>query len=178
MSEPGRAAEQEGTGRNFTKPQIMRGSLWLLAAILFFAGVHGSDEGGADGEPVPSEARAGPQPVAQMTLMLSGGSQGQEQRPVVAAVMPDEDAAAAAVRFCFEYGLTEPPQVIDIAGYLKGSLADKNHEPDNIELLRTAGAYSRRAAESSKEENYAEAAAGSVVHAVVAHLLPAARYCV
>ena len=74
--------------------------------------------------------------------------------------MEDEDAAAAAVRFCFDKGLTQPRQVLDIVGYLKGALEGKEHEPDNIELLRTAGAYSRRAAESSKEESFAEAAAG------------------
>ena len=75
--------------------------------------------------------------------------------------MPDEDAAAAAVRFCFSKGLTAPQQVLDIVGYLKGALEGKGHEPDNIELLRTAGAYSRRAAESAKEESYADAAAGT-----------------
>jgi hypothetical protein len=100
---------------------------------------------------------AAPEPVAQMTLTMTDG-QGK-QSPVVATVLPEEDAAAAAVRFCFDKGLLQPSQVLDIVRYLKGALEGKEHEPD-IEYLRTAGAYSRRAAESAKEENYSEAAAG------------------
>ena len=121
-----------------------------LLACLLAVGVHCDED-------TPAQP-AGPVPVAEMTLMMTDG-QGK-QSPVTAAVMPEEDAAAAAIRFCYDKGLTQPSQVLDIVGYLKGALEGKEHEPD-IELLRTAGAYSRRATESSKEESYAEAAAGA-----------------
>jgi hypothetical protein len=129
-------------------------SLCLLAAVLC---VSGQDENSATGaeEPPPS----GPQPVAQLSLQMTDGS--GKQSSVLATVMPNEDAAAAAVRFCFEKGLTQPQNLVDITGYLKGALQGKEHEPENIEVLRTAGAYTKRAAESSKEENFIEAAAGS-----------------
>ena len=131
-------------------------ALLLLAACLLAAG--GARGDGGVGEDGAGEAAGGPQPVAQLTLTMTDGS--GKQSPVVAMVMAEEDAAAAAVRFCFDKGLLQPRQVLDITGYLKSVLEGKEHEPDGIELLRTAGAYSRRAAESSKEESYAEAAAG------------------
>ena len=125
----------------------------LVAVMVAAGGVRG-EEGSVD-----SAEPTDPPPVAQMTLMMTDGS--GAQTPVEVTVLPDEDAAAAAVRFCFSKGLTAPQQVLDIVGYLKGALEGKGHEPDNIELLRTAGAYSRRAAESAKEESYADAAAGT-----------------
>jgi hypothetical protein len=140
---------------------LLLASACLLGAVV---GVHGNDE---SAEAPPEEPNLGPPPVAQMTLMMTNG-QGK-QSPVTATIMQDEDAAAAAVRFCLDNGLTMPQQVLDINGYLKGALEGKEHEPDNIELLRTAGAYSRRAAESSKEESYAEAAAGTPPHLPALH---------
>ena len=125
----------------------------LVAVMVAAGGVRGEEGSVEAAEPTD------PPPVAQMTLMMTDGS--GAQTPVEVTVMPDEDAAAAAVRFCFSKGLTAPQQVLDIVGYLKGALEGKGHEPDNIELLRTAGAYSRRAAESAKEESYADAAAGT-----------------
>ena len=133
-------------------------SLLLAAACLLAGhGARGDWDGGGDGGE-GELAAGGPQPVAQLTLTITDGA--GKQSSVTATVMPEEDAAAAAVRFCSNKGLTQPRQVIDITGYLKGALQGKEHEPEGLELLRTAGAYSRRAAESSKEENYAEAAAG------------------
>ncbi len=129
----------------------------LLAACLLAAAGGARGDGGV-GEKITDEAAGGPQPVAQLTLTMTDGS--GKQSPVIATVMAEEDAAAAAVRFCFDKGLLQPRQVLDITGYLKSALEGKEHEPDGIEFLRTAGAYSRRAAESSKEESYAEAAAG------------------
>jgi hypothetical protein len=131
--------------------------LLAVACLLAGHGARGDGEGGGEGGG-GVVAVGGPQPVAQLTLTMTDGA--GKQSPVTAMVMPEEDAAAAAVRFCFDKGLTQPRQVLDITGYLKGALEGKEHEPEGLELLRTAGAYSRRAAESSKEENYAEAAAG------------------
>ena len=157
--ESGRAQAENNTtldcrGITTARPIMRHGTRQLIAACLIAVAVFVRGDGvdGADG------AADGPLPVAQMTLTMTDGA--GKQSPVVATVLQDEDAAAAAVRFCFDKGLTQPGQVLDITGYLKGALAGKEHEPENIELLRTAGAYSRRAAESSKEENYLEAAAG------------------
>jgi hypothetical protein len=142
----------------FCQLSMPRLSMLLAAACLLAGhGARGDWDGGGDGGGGGVAAGA-PQPVAQLTLTMTDGA--GKQSPVTATVMPEEDAAAAAVRFCFDKGLTQPRQVLDITGYLKGALEGKKHEPEGLELLRTAGAYSRRAAESSKEENYAEAAAG------------------
>jgi len=134
-------------------PGMVRHRALLLGAALLLLAVAAPGARAAGDDATSDE----PQPVAQMTLTMTDGA--GKQTPVTATVLPDEDAAAAAVRFCFDKGLTQPAQVLDIVRYLKGALEGKEHEPD-IEYLRTAGAYSRRAAESAKEESYSEAAAG------------------
>eukprot|EP00960_Hanusia_phi_P052160 761288-Hanusia_phi.AAC.1 len=104
--------------------------------------------------------QTGPDYIATITLVAThAGKDGtQVKRDILIGVRSMEDAAAAAARGCYEHDILPTDQVLNVLSYIKNSLDGKNHQPD-IQLLRTAGAYMKRAAELSTNDQYIDAAA-------------------
>jgi len=119
---------------------------------------------------VASVVSASPEspPVMRTKVQLSSQQNGQPvQHHIDADVYSHEDAAAAAVRFCNANDEALSPHTserarmsVDILNILQQKLDEGGHKPEaeGVDLLRTAGAYQRRAAEHHKEGRYAEGA--------------------
>eukprot|EP00281_Chroomonas_sp_CCMP1168_P031198 CAMPEP_0206240016 /NCGR_PEP_ID=MMETSP0047_2-20121206/15708_1 /ASSEMBLY_ACC=CAM_ASM_000192 /TAXON_ID=195065 /ORGANISM="Chroomonas mesostigmatica_cf, Strain CCMP1168" /LENGTH=207 /DNA_ID=CAMNT_0053664759 /DNA_START=34 /DNA_END=654 /DNA_ORIENTATION=+ len=109
----------------------------------------------------PEQAQEEEDVVAKRELNLNTrDSKGQPTTISVHAKVPrGQDAAYGAAVFVFEYKL-DAKQVVDIVGFLRQALEEQapDYESD-VEELRTAGAYSKRAQEHSKEDRHMEAAA-------------------
>ncbi|EKX48811.1 hypothetical protein GUITHDRAFT_136477 [Guillardia theta CCMP2712] len=101
--------------------------------------------------------------VTTITLVAThAGKDGAEvKKDILIGVRRGEDAAAAAARACYENGILPTDQVLNVLSYIKNALEGKEHQPE-VELLRTAGAYMKRAAELSANDQYIEAAADLV----------------
>jgi len=92
-----------------------------------------------------------PEPLVGMTLTLT--KQGGEQVPLHTEVFDNEDAAAATVRVCYDTHNLDHSLAASIWKHLQGKLDEAKHKPtpEGVDLLRTAGAYTRRAKEHAKD---------------------------
>ena len=113
------------------------------------------------------------QVVGHVSVNVHNSEQGDHQRQVPA--FAHDDGAQAAFRFCAETGISDLNSLRNVAKDLQRMIDQKEHEkvpgsvaalPCRLRLilqvdykLRTAGAYSRRAEEHSKNGRYIEAGA-------------------
>lgn len=138
-----------------------RTALLALTAALFAVAA------AADASKAPAETPE-PKELVQMELTLTknrGGKQIREvwprdaspclitltravaSQPLQTNVFDNEDAAAAAVRVCYESDNLDHELAHQIKDHLQKKLDEGGHkpEPEGVEKLRTAGAYTRRA---------------------------------
>jgi DnaJ family protein C protein 3 len=83
---------------------------------------------------------------------------------LVARLFTTQDVATAAVVFCDEHGFRDSSTVLDVARQLqKNAQARGNAERTNkTHVLKSAGAYKKRAAEASADDRFDDAAADYV----------------
>eukprot|EP00746_Dinoflagellata_sp_MGD_P167122 gnl/MRDRNA2_/MRDRNA2_97497_c0_seq1.p1 gnl/MRDRNA2_/MRDRNA2_97497_c0~~gnl/MRDRNA2_/MRDRNA2_97497_c0_seq1.p1 ORF type:complete len:713 (-),score=175.32 gnl/MRDRNA2_/MRDRNA2_97497_c0_seq1:92-2128(-) len=79
--------------------------------------------------------------------------------PKKESLFDGEDAARAAQRVAESYHVYEPETVLSIAKAFRDELQDSDYKPPKELILKTGGAYSRRADEALKEKRFADSAA-------------------
>jgi hypothetical protein len=97
---------------------------------------------------------------ASFTQMHSNGTSVN----LVAEIFSGQDVASSSVRFCVDYDVSDTATLLNVVKHLQDAVdftgnGQKVSEASETLLLKTAGAYKKRAAEASAEERHEDAVA-------------------
>ena len=109
--------------------------------------------------------------IADDTVVLSRSIKFTSGQEAAAEMLRSQDPAIASVIFAERHGIEDVDSVLSLANMFAQDAAAISHEAPASLLLRTAGAYKKKAAELAKDGEHDQAAA----HLIRALLPPAAR---